>query len=91
MRLIKYSIYKMHDNIGNLFEKIRIVVLINYYDVEKAILLVATHESRANFKVGFSNIGKNLNDFMINTNLGNYKVFIQELFRYIKILNKNRN
>lgn len=66
-------------------------VLINYYDVEKAILLVATHESRANFKVGFSNIGKNLNDFMINTNLGNYKVFIQELFRYIKILNKNRN
>lgn len=63
-------------------------LLVSYYDVEKAILLVVTHESKAKFKVGFGNIDKRLNDFMITTNLGNYQVFVQELFRYLKILNK---
>ena len=63
-------------------------LLISYYDVEKAILLVVTHESRAHFKVGFSSIDKRLNDLMINTNAENYKVFTHELFRYLKILNK---
>lgn len=63
-------------------------LLVSYYDVEKAILLVVTHESKAKFKVGFSTIDKRLNNLMINTNLENYKVFVQELFRYLKILNK---
>ncbi|KQB41830.1 hypothetical protein RCH33_1167 [Flavobacterium daejeonense] len=63
-------------------------LLVSYYEVEKAILLVVTHESGAKFKVGFANIDKRLNDFMINTNQGNYQVFVQELFRYLKILNK---
>lgn len=63
-------------------------LLVSYYDVQKAILLVVTHESKAKFKVGFSTIDKRLNNLMINTNLENYKVFVQELFRYLKILNK---
>ncbi|HTG66930.1 MAG TPA: hypothetical protein VL859_11215 [Flavobacterium sp.] len=63
-------------------------LLVSYYDVDKAVLLVATHESKAKFKVGFSAIDKRLNDLMINANSDNYKVFIQELFRYLKILNK---
>lgn len=63
-------------------------LLINYYDVEKAVLMVVTHNSRAKFKVGFSTIDKRLNHLMINTNAENYKVFIHELFRYLKILNK---
>lgn len=63
-------------------------VLVSYYDVQKAILLVVTHESKAKFKVGFSTIDKRLNNFMISTNLENYKVFVQELFRYLKLLNK---
>ncbi|MEL1240690.1 DUF6913 domain-containing protein [Flavobacterium flavipallidum] len=63
-------------------------LLINYFDVEKAILLVASHQSKAKFKVGFSSVDKRLNDLIINTNLGNCKVFVQELFRYLKILNK---
>ncbi|RVT73387.1 hypothetical protein EOD40_14165 [Flavobacterium sufflavum] len=63
-------------------------LLVSYYDVDKAILLVATHESKAKFKVGFSAIDKRLNNLMINTNSENYKVFVQELFRYLKILNK---
>lgn len=63
-------------------------LLLSYYDVDKAVLLVSTHKSKAKFKVGFSTIDKRLNHLMINTNPDNYKVFIQELFRYLKILNK---
>lgn len=63
-------------------------LLINYYDTEKAILLTITHNSKAQFKVGFTSIDKRLNHLMINTNAENFKVFIHELFRYLKILNK---
>lgn len=63
-------------------------LLINYYDVEKAILLLVSHLSKASFKIGFSVIDKRLNHFMINTNAENYKVFMDELFKYLKILNK---
>lgn len=72
----------------NDFVKEKFDLLINYYDVEKAILMVVTHNSKAQFKVGFSSIDKRLNHLMINTNAENYKVFIHELFRYLKILNK---
>ncbi|WP_366183743.1 hypothetical protein [Flavobacterium ovatum] len=63
-------------------------LLISYYDVEKALLLLVTHHSKADFKVGFSSIDKRLNDLMISINAENHKVFIHELFRYLKILNK---
>jgi len=63
-------------------------LLINYYDVEKAVLLLVSHLSKASFKVGFSSIDKRLNHFMITTNAENYKVFAEELFKYLKILNK---
>lgn len=77
------------DNVAvNDFVNKEFDLLISYYDVEKAILLVLTNESKARFKVGFSSIDKRLNDLMINTNAENYKVFTHELFRYLKILNK---
>jgi hypothetical protein len=63
-------------------------LLINYYDIEKPILLLLTNNSMAKFKVGFSSIDKRLNHLMITSNVENYKVFIHELFRYLKILNK---
>jgi hypothetical protein len=63
-------------------------MLISYYDVEKAFLLKITHNSKAQFKAGFSSVDKRLNHLMINTNAENYKVFVHELFRYLKILNK---
>ena len=63
-------------------------LLINYYDVEKPVLLLLTNKSKAKFKVGFSSIDKRLNHLMITGNIENYKVFIHELFRYLKILNK---
>ena len=63
-------------------------LLINYYDTEKSALLLASDQSKAIFKVGFSSVDKKLNHFMIDTNAENYEVFIEELFRYLKILNK---
>ena len=63
-------------------------LLINYYDTEKAALLLVSHLSKASFKVGFATVDKRLNHFIINTNAENYKVFMDELFKYLKILNK---
>ncbi|MCG9792599.1 hypothetical protein LXH21_08985 [Flavobacterium algicola] len=63
-------------------------LLINYYDVEKALLLLINSKSKAKFKAGFATVDKKLNDLIINVNADNYQVFVQELFRYIKLLNK---
>ncbi len=63
-------------------------LLINYYDIEKAALLLLTNQSKASFKVGFASVDKRLNHFMIETNAENYKVFMDEMFKYLKILNK---
>lgn len=63
-------------------------LLINYYDTEKVPLLLVSHLSKAGFKVGFASIDKRLNHFMIETNAENYKIFTDELFKYLKILNK---
>lgn len=73
----------VNDFIGTPFD-----MLISYYDMEKAPLLLITHHSKALFKVGFSSVDKRLHHLMINTNAENYKVFVHELFRYLKILNK---
>jgi hypothetical protein len=63
-------------------------LLINYYDTEKPALLLVSNDSKAHFKVGFSSVDNKLNHFMINTNAENYKVFAEELFKYLNILNK---
>jgi hypothetical protein len=63
-------------------------LLINYYDVEKVPLLLVSHISKAKFKVGFATIDKRLNHFIINVSANNRSVFMEELFKYLKILNK---
>ncbi len=80
---LKINNLEVNDFINQKFN-----LLISYYDVEKPILLKVTHDSKAQFKVGFSSIDKKLNNLMINTNAENHTVFVHELFRYLKILNK---
>ena len=63
-------------------------LLINYYDVEKVSLIIATNESKAKFKVGFESIDKRLNHFIIESKIEDYGIFVTELFKYLKILNK---
>ena len=59
-------------------------LLISYYDVQKPILKLITNKSKAKFKVGFASIDKSINRWMINTSLENYKLFVFELFKYLK-------
>ena len=63
-------------------------LLISYYDVEKPALVLLTHNSKANFKVGFANIDNRLHHFMIQSDTQNKVVFTEELFKYLKILKK---
>jgi hypothetical protein len=66
----------------------RFDLLINYYDMPKSPLLVASNQSKALFKVGFASIDKKLNHFIINTTAEKHEVFLSELVKYLKILNK---
>ncbi|KRD58121.1 hypothetical protein ASE40_17435 [Flavobacterium sp. Root935] len=59
-------------------------LLLSYYNVENVILMMITNKSKAKFKVGFSAVDQNLNRWMISTELENYKLFVSELFRYLK-------
>ncbi|MCD0472028.1 hypothetical protein [Flavobacterium sp. JAS] len=59
-------------------------LLISYYDIEKSILMMITSKSKAKFKVGFSSIDKSVNRWMMNTTIEDYKLFVTELFKYLK-------
>ncbi len=63
-------------------------LLINYYDNPKSALLVVSNQSKAIFKSGFTSSEKKINHFMVDTTVENYTIFVQELFKYLKILNK---
>ena len=66
----------------------RFDLLINYYDMPKSPLLAASNQSKAVFKVGFASIDKKLNHFIINTTAEKHELFMAELAKYLKILNK---
>ena len=79
---------KFTQNETNEFIADEFDLLINYYNEEKPVLSLLTHNSKAKFKAGFSTIDKRLNHLLINIALKDYKGFTYELFRYLKILNK---
>jgi hypothetical protein len=70
----------------NEFTETEFDLLISYYEIETAVLMLMTSKSKAKFKVGFSSVDPRLNRWMIDTGMGNYKLFISELFKYLKSL-----
>lgn len=68
----------------NEFIKTEFDLLISYYDSENAILMSVTNKSKAKFKVGFGSVDQRLNHWMINTAVENYRLFVFELFKYLK-------
>jgi hypothetical protein len=68
----------------NEFIKSEFDLLISYYEIETAILMIITNQSKARFKVGFASVDKQLNRWMIDTAIQNYKLFVFELFKYLK-------
>ena len=63
-------------------------LLINYYDLEKMPLLLVTLFSKANFKVGFASVGKEINHLSVDTKPEKVHTFVEELVKYLNILNK---
>lgn len=63
-------------------------LLINYYDESRASLNMIAKKSKAKFKVGFNCVDKRINHLTIASEVENYKEFITELVKYLKILNK---
>lgn len=76
------------ETVVNGFIRTKFDVLVSYYETPKPILLLITNHSKAQFKVGFSSIDKRFNHLMITTSLEKYPIFVHELFKYLKILNK---
>jgi hypothetical protein len=73
---------------AELFLNTNFDLLINYHEFDKSPLVYLSYLSKANFKVGFNTLDKTVNKFMVNTNINNYQLFVYELFKYLKILNK---
>lgn len=63
-------------------------LLISYYDENKTPLQLVTHLSKATFKVGFLAVDTRHNHFLIDTQPENYSLYINEMFKYLRILNK---
>ncbi|KRD10158.1 hypothetical protein ASE21_10575 [Flavobacterium sp. Root901] len=72
------------ENFLNEFIDTEFDLLISYYNEESPILMMLTSKSKARFKVGFSSVDQKLNRWMINTDISEYKLFVTELFKYLK-------
>ncbi|SFD81427.1 DUF6913 domain-containing protein [Flavobacterium phragmitis] len=72
------------EDFVNEFVNSKFDLLLSYYNEENRFLMMITNQSKAQFKVGFASVDNNLNRLMINTELENYKLFVSELFRYLK-------
>lgn len=63
-------------------------LLISYYDFDKPALAIATIQSAAGFKAGFATVDNRLNALVIHSVTERYDEFTEELFKYLKNLNK---
>ena len=63
-------------------------LLINYFEIDKAALLLTSQLTQSGFKVGFASVDKKANDLIIHTSVDNHTEFTSEMFKYLKILNK---
>nr|WP_248723415.1 hypothetical protein [Seonamhaeicola sp. ML3] len=66
-------------------------VLISYYKQDQIELKLVTALSKGKLKVGILQTDERLNDLIIKTDIEKFEVFKNELFKYLKILNKIRN
>ncbi len=76
------------DNNIKIFEDYRFDMLVNYYDSNQINLTYLSSLSKADFRVGFRLDNKLVNHFMIDSPIFDYKLFVEELFKYLNVLNK---
>lgn len=63
-------------------------VLISYYGQDFLELKLMTALSRAKFKIGILQSDERINDLIIKTSLVEFHLFKEEVYKYLKILNK---
>lgn len=63
-------------------------ILINYYDKDILPLVALTTFSKAHMKIGFSEDLMVMNDLVISVSLNNEKLLLEEVEKYMRILNR---
>lgn len=66
-------------------------LLIGFYNKNNLYLENATLQSKATFKVGFTNVNSSLYEIEISENLDNVTEFCKELKKYLVVLKKLKN
>lgn len=66
-------------------------VLISYYQADVTQLKLITVASKSEFKIGLLRTDQRINDLIIKTNLTEFNVFKDEVFKYLTVLNKIKN
>jgi len=72
----------------NAFLDTKFDVLISYYEKEITELKLITAKSKAKFKIGVLQADERLNDLIIKTDLDEFGLFKEEVFKYLNILKK---
>lgn len=63
-------------------------LLVGYFNENNMYLEIAVLQSKADFKVGFSNVNSKLYHLEITSEIINYKTFTEEVKKYLQILKK---
>lgn len=63
-------------------------LLINYFAQKDIAMTYVGMQSKADFKVGITREGKQINDLVIDLPTSEYKFFMQELYKYLKLFDK---
>lgn len=63
-------------------------MLVNYYTEENLLLQLMSVKTKARVRVGFVEVDERYNDLILASPMKNFKVFKQELKKYLKVLNE---
>ena len=63
-------------------------LLVNYYSKENLLLHLMTIKSKARINVGFAEVDSQFNDLIIETPIKDFRIFKQELKKYLGVLNE---
>ncbi|WP_047245154.1 DUF6913 domain-containing protein [Maribacter thermophilus] len=60
-------------------------LLVNYYNENNLLLNLMSVKTKARIKVGFSEVGPDFNDLMLDTPIEDFKIFKAELKKYLGV------
>lgn len=63
-------------------------LLVNYFTEENLMLGIMSVKTKARVRVGFKEIDSQYNDLILDTPLKTFKIFKEELKKYLKVLNE---